>query len=219
MNKRLEAGFSLLELVVAVGVLTVILGVAFSLMSSSQVSFDRNQLLAEAHQNTDFAVTRVTEILRGAGANPEGASTINSIRFITNQATDTSPADPTLVRIRSDLDGDGLLTGHVDPSINTEAAYYIIVSEDVTLQFYLNPTTIGGVDIPGRCITMTDNNASPAQPIVLAENIVGFSCPVVANPREVTLTIVGGPSRPLLTTDPRYVTFTRVMQIRLRNRN
>ena len=59
------AGFSLLELMVTVGVMTIILAAAFELMTSSQVSFDRSRMLVEARENADFAVARITDLIRG----------------------------------------------------------------------------------------------------------------------------------------------------------
>lgn len=222
---RSEEGFSLLELVVAVGLLTVILGAAFHLMTDSQVSFDRNQILAEAHQNADFAVLRVAELVRGAGANPEGTATINSLAFISNREVGASTDDPNVVRIVSDLNGDRDVQDRVNAIIDPSGKYFILASEDITIKYFPNDTTVGSVSVPAHTLCMIDNtpddgtNIAQGVPIVLAEHITAFSCPVLGtDPTQVTLTVEGGPSRDVAPTDPRYATFTRVMQVRLRNR-
>jgi prepilin-type N-terminal cleavage/methylation domain-containing protein len=213
-----ENGFSLIELVVVVAILTIIMGAAFQLMTNSQVSYDRNQILAEAHQNADFAVTRVSELLRGSGANPERNASINELDFIQNKQNPTDSFDPSIVRIRSDLNGDTDLDDRVTAS---GSQYFLLASEDVTLKYFQNPTTVGGRNIPGNTICIIDNTTGEGQgvPYILAEHIVSFKCPVTPPiPAEVTVTIEAGPSRAVAPGDPRYITFTRVMQIRLRNR-
>jgi Tfp pilus assembly protein FimT len=215
-----NAGFSLLELMVTVGILMIILAVAFRLMAESQIGFDRNQILAEAHQNADFAVSRVSELIRGAGAQPNGLSTVNTLPFISNKETSGSANNTQLIHIYSDLDGDGETIDRVS-EVETQAEFYLVSSEDVVIKYYENDTTEGGVDIPGHSICMIDKTAGDLQdvPIVLASNIVAFECPYdPANPTTVTLTLTGGPTRNVPETDPRYITFTRVAEIRLRNR-
>jgi prepilin-type N-terminal cleavage/methylation domain-containing protein len=217
-NTDAERGFSLLELVVVVSILTIIMGAAFQLMSQSQISYDRNQLLAEAHQNADFATIRIAELIRGSGSNPNGLSTINGLYFIRNKQDDADALDTSIVRMQSDFDGDTEVTHRAG---GAGAEYYLLASEDVTLRFFPEETTFGGVTVPRRTVCMIDNTAGDNQgvPIVLAEHIVAFTCEVTPPiPEQVTLTITAGPSKFVEATDPRYITFTRTMQIRLRNR-
>ena len=221
-----ERGFSLLELLVCIGILTVIMGAAFSLMNRSQTSFDRNQLLAEARANADFAILRVTEIIRGAGSNPEGDASINSLRAVTNYPTTSSTSpDLTLVRVRSDLNGDKDIEDRVDTTDPDFAPYFIIASEDVTIQHISVDTTINGVDVSGNTLILidntpdTDDEITQGVPVVLAQNVIEFSCPIEENPLEVTLTITAGPTREMDPSNSRFVSFTRTMQIRLRNRS
>lgn len=213
-----ESGFSLIELVVVVGILTIIMGAAFQLMSQSQISYDRNQLLAEAHQNADFATIRIAEIIRGSGANPNSKISINGLYFIRNKQNDGDAINTSIVRLQSDLDGDTFVT---DRAGGAGSEYFLLASEDVTLRFFENQTTVGGVTVPPGTICMIDNTAGTGQgvPIVLAEHIVAFNCPVTPPiPEQVTLTITAGPSKAVPASDPRYITFTRTMQVRLRNR-
>lgn len=218
-SKR-SAGFSLLELVIVTGILTTVMGTAFSILNESQTSFQRNRFLAEAHQNADFAISRVTDLIRGAGANPSAAQTINNVKFFSNSMTDSGPADPGVVRIKADLNGNQTVSDRVDSSSAGAASYYLLASEDVTIKWYDTETSVLGTTVPGHSIVLIDNTPGPGQgvPVVIATHIVAFTCPGSSNPREVTLTITGGPSADVLESSPLFVSFTRVMQIRLRNR-
>jgi prepilin-type N-terminal cleavage/methylation domain-containing protein len=216
-----ESGFSLLELVVVVAVLTIVMGAAFSLMNRSQQSFDQNQLLAEAHQNADFAVIRVTELIRGAGANPEGFLS-GGIQAVTNLEAGSSTANTSLIRVRADLDGDEQLLSRVDPDSNASAKYYILSSEDITIKFL--PDGDAQNNIPRNTLAFVDNTpdsggaAIQGKPFILAQHISDFEAVISADGTTVTLTVTAGPSTPIAEEDPRWVTFTRVMQVRLRNR-
>jgi prepilin-type N-terminal cleavage/methylation domain-containing protein len=213
-----QQGFSLLELVVVVAVLSIVMGAAFQLMNRSQSSFDRNQMLAEAHQNAEFAVTRVTELIRGAGANPENVSTINAIAGAVNREVGASTDSYSVIRLRSDLNGDRDVADRVDPSVVTAAEYFLLSSEDVTLKHLPNGDTSRGIE--PRTIVLIDNTPGDNQgvPFVLAEHIVSFDCRVNTAQNQVTLELVAGPNRNIDSSDPRWATFTRRMQIRMRNR-
>src|SRR4051794_2261778 len=100
MKSRAEKGFSLMELVVAVGILMVVMAIAFKLASKSQTSANANQVLAQAHENAEFALSRVSEIIRSAGSNPTSVSTQNPLNFFVSGSVSS-------VRILSDLNGDG----------------------------------------------------------------------------------------------------------------
>lgn len=219
-RRSVEGGFSLLELVVVCAILTVVMGAAFGLMASTQQSFDRNQMLAEAHQNADFAVLRLTELVRGAGANPNGVSFVNNIAGISNKEAGSNTNSNRVIRIQSDLNCDGATNQRVTV---TGSNYYLLSSEDVTLKFYPTATTVSGVTIPEHTLCMIDNtpgtNPSQGVPVVLAANILDFDCTVAADPREVTVKLTAGPSKNVAANDPRYTAFTRTTQIRLRNRN
>lgn len=218
--KQRSAGFSLLELVVVTGILTIVMGAAFTILGDSQTSFNRNRYLAEAHQNADFAIVRVTELIRGAGANPSSSQTINSLRFFSNAETDGGPNSPNVVRLKADLNGNQTVVDRVETGSGSAANYYLLSSEDVTIKWYGVETTVLGVTIPGHSVALIDNTPGAGQgvPVVIATHVIDFSCPASVNPREVTLTITGGPSTEIPETSPLFVSFTRVMQIRLRNR-
>jgi Tfp pilus assembly protein PilW len=215
-NSR-EAGFSLIELVIGVGILTVIMGAAFNLMVHGQRSFDSNQILAQSHQNAEFAVQRVSEIIRGAGCNPTNVSTVNALQFVQNTGSTAS------IRVKSDMNGDGDFTDLVTTSSSANAwaispQYLILSAEDVTIAYYATATVVGSATIPGRTITIMDNTASTPAPVVIAQNITAFQAVPSADQREVVLSITAGPNPPFLPTDPRFRTYSTGSRIRLRNR-
>jgi prepilin-type N-terminal cleavage/methylation domain-containing protein len=212
-----ESGFSLIELVVGIGILTVLMGAAFNLMVRGQQSFDSNQILAQAHQNAEFAVQRVSEIIRGSGCNPTQVSTVNSLQFVQNAGSTSS------IRVKSDMDGDGTFNDIV--ALNSASAswaispeYLILSAEDVTIAYYPTATTVGGTTVPGRCITIADNVGSNTAPVVIAQNITAFKAEPTSNFKEVIVTITAGPNPPFQATDPRFRTYTTGTRIRLRNR-
>ena len=65
-----QKGFSLTEVTIALGVMTVILGVAFTLLSRFQASYRYEEGYVDAARNGRFAITRLNEIIRSAGTNP-----------------------------------------------------------------------------------------------------------------------------------------------------
>jgi hypothetical protein len=182
-------------------------------MTRSQINYDANQMMVEAHANADFALNRVSELLRGAGAAPANASIYNALAFLTNPATNQ-------YRILSDYDGDGLLDSRLSTT-TSNPDYYAMGSEDVTLRFFPATTTVGQVTIPANSLTMIDNTPGTGQgvPVVIASNIIAFNISWSGStPTMATVTLTGGPSRQISPTDPRYRSFTRTTQIRLRNR-
>lgn len=197
-----ESGFSLLELVVSVAILTVIMTIAFRLMVQSQIGFDAVQIQAESHQNAEFAVHRVTEIIRGAGANPLNLVSTTGVQFIENPGSDTSR-----VRVKSDLDANGRFT---DVVTTTGAGAFIVASEDVTIQHNATAQTL----------EIVDNNTTGSLPITIAENILDFRCPVNQTgyyPHSVLITIIAKSSRQLPLNDPRNLSITMTTQVQLRN--
>jgi prepilin-type N-terminal cleavage/methylation domain-containing protein len=222
-----QSGFSLVELIVSMAVLLIVMAAAFNILDRCLTSFDTNQILSEAHANSDFAVIRITEILRGAGANP-GALTSVSTGYLTStsQTVGTTTYTNSIITLKSDLNGNGVLTDRVAASGSLS---FIISSEDLELRFVPpGGATIYGVTVPGNTIVQIDNTPNPAGqtgyhiPVVLAQNITGFSCQLfptgTANPKEALLSITAGPSRTMLPTNPRYRTFTTSVRVKLRNR-
>src|SRR5712691_592768 len=77
-----EQGFSLVEVTVALAVMTTIMGVAFMLLNGFQQTYQREEAYADAARNARFAVARLEEIIRSAGTNPTGNTAVNWLTFV-----------------------------------------------------------------------------------------------------------------------------------------
>jgi prepilin-type N-terminal cleavage/methylation domain-containing protein len=201
-----EQGFSLIEVTVALGVMTVIVGIVFTLFNRVQQTYRYEEAYADAARNGRFAVSRLEEIIRSAGTNPTGRTSVNWLTFVDFGGGDSSSS----LHLKSDLNGDGATT-----STLTSDADVIIASEDVVLQLNTTAKTIEMVDNNGALVS----GQHPAVPI--AENIqsLTFSDPDTVNHsrKEVDITLTAIPAG-IATSDTlfRQVTFTAI--IRLRNR-
>jgi prepilin-type N-terminal cleavage/methylation domain-containing protein len=197
-----ENGFSLIEVMISLAIITLVLGIAFGVLSRFQVSYRYELGYVDAQRNGRFAVARLNEIIRSAGTNPTGKTAVNWLTFVDFGGGDSSST----LALKSDLDGDGATTSTLGS--NTDV---IIASENVTLQ--LNSST--------NTIEMVDNNqptGSARRILPIAENIrsVTFSDPDGTR-REVDVTLSAVPSG-IATSDPQYREVQFTTMIRLRNR-
>jgi len=192
-----ESGFSLLEVTVALGVLTIVLGAAVAILNGFQRSSRADEIYAEAARNGRFAISRISEIIRSAGCNPTSLTSVNSATFVSFPNGSGGPS----IQLKSDLDGDGRFTSSV--SSNSDV---IVTSEDVTLQ------------LSGNSLQLTDNTVIGATPVTIAEDIrsVTFTDPdgtgrsIVANLTAMPTGVRWG--------DPNYIEVQFTSTIRLRNR-
>lgn|SRR5689334_13379264 len=201
-TKTKQGGFSLLEVTVALAIITVILGIAFSVLNRFQKNYRYEMGYVDAQRNGRFAVSRLSEIIRSAGTNPTGKTAVNWLTFVDFGGSNSSST----LTLKSDLDGDGATT-----STLTSSTDVIIASENVTLR--LNSTS--------NTIEMVDNNlasGTPRQIVPIAENIrsVTFSDPDGTR-RQVDVTLLAIPSG-IPTSDPQYREVQFTTSIRLRNR-
>ena len=197
-----QKGFSLIEVTITLGILTLIMGIAFTLFNSFQKAYQTEVSYVDAARNGRFAVARLEEIIRSAGTNPTGRTAVNWLTFVDFGSGNSSSS----LHLLSDLNGDGATTATL--AANTDV---IIVSENVTLQ--LNSAT--------NTIVLVDNNqptTSPRRTVTIAENIrqLTFSDPDGSR-REVDIDLVAVPSG-VPTSDPRYREVRFSSNIRLRNR-
>src|SRR5215469_6248790 len=116
-----ESGFSLVEVVVALGVLTLLMGVAVGLLNGFQRNARADEIYAEAERNARFAVSRIDEIVRSAGCNPTSITTVNNATFVSFPNGNGGSS----IQLKSDLDGDGLFTSRI-----TSTSDVIVTSED-----------------------------------------------------------------------------------------
>jgi prepilin-type N-terminal cleavage/methylation domain-containing protein len=201
-TKTNQGGFSLLEVTVALTVITVILGIAFGVLNRFQVNYRYEMGYVDAQRNGRFAIARLSEIVRSAGTNPTGKTAVNWLTFVDFGGSNSSST----LTLKSDLDGDGATN-----STLTSSTDVIIASENVTLR--LNTST--------NTIEMVDNNLavdSTRRVVPIAENVrsVTFTDPDGTR-REVDVDLVAIPSG-IPTSDPQYREVEFTTSIRLRNR-
>src|SRR5262249_11287850 len=120
-----QAGFSLIEVMVGLGVLTILLGITFTLLNRFQVTYQIEEGYADAARNARFAAVRLEEIIRSAGTNPTGKTAVNWLTFVDFGGGNSGPS----LHLLSDLNGDGATNSAL--SNNSDV---IIVSENITLQ-------------------------------------------------------------------------------------
>ena len=210
MNKvNGEKGFSLMELTLSLLIMTVVMGIAFGLLSSFQRNYRYEEAYADAQRNARFAMARLNEIIRSSGTNPTASSTVNSTNFavllptVTTSGTEKSSSS---IRLKCDLDGDKANTTTV--SSNSDV---IVTSEDVTLR----------LDSDNRRLVMDDNTSNPVTTVPIADNIISIK---FTDPNGTTFTnkaiqveLVAVPNG-IETGDPRYRPVSYTATIRLRNR-
>jgi Tfp pilus assembly protein PilW len=157
-----QSGFSLMELVIGLMLITIVTGVSISLLNRFQTSYRYEEAYADAQRNARFALSRLNEIIRSAGTNPTGKMTVNESNFavLISPTTSGTASTSSSIRLKSDLNGDTLNTANI--SANSDV---IVTSEDVTLR----------LDAVNRRIIMDDNTVSPAQSIPIADNVISLS--------------------------------------------
>ena len=62
-DRSQESGFSLMELVIALLVLTAVMGIAFMLLNRFQQAYRYEEAYADAQRNARLAVARLNEII------------------------------------------------------------------------------------------------------------------------------------------------------------
>jgi prepilin-type N-terminal cleavage/methylation domain-containing protein len=197
-----ESGFSLLEVTVALAVMTTVMGVAFMLLNNFQLAYQREEAYADAARNARFAVSRLEEIVRSAGTNPTGKTAVNWLSFVDFGGGNLGSS----LHLISDLNGDSATSSTI--AANSDV---IITSENVTLS----------LDTVNNRIVMVDNNQpvdSTRRTVPIAENIrsLTFTDPDGSR-REVDVDLIAVPSGVPIT-DKRYREVHFTANIRLRNR-
>jgi prepilin-type N-terminal cleavage/methylation domain-containing protein len=197
-----EQGFSLMEITIALAVMTIVMGLAFLLLNGYQRTYQREEAYADAARNARFAVSRLEEIVRSGGTNPTGKTAVNWLTFVDFGGGNSGSS----LHLISDLNGDGATTSTI--ASNSDV---IITSENVTLQ----------LDTANRTIVMVDNNQpidSTRRTVPIAENIrsLTFSDPDGSR-RQVDVDLYAAP-RGVTASDPRYREVHLTANIRLRNR-
>ena len=203
-----QSGFSLLEVTIALMMLTTVVGVAFSLLNRFQQSYRYEEAYADAQRNARFAMARLNEVIRSAGTNPTATTAVNPTDFavlLPPTSTSGTAVSSSSLQLKSDLNGDTQNTSSVS------AGDVIVTSENVTLQ--LNQTT--------SQIVMVDNTPSGNGAIPIADNIraITFTDPDGASKtnKAIQVSLIAIPSG-VAAGDPRYREVSYNGVIRLRNR-
>src|SRR4030095_5294655 len=207
--KEKERGFSLIELTIALFVLTLVMGIAFSLLNRFQQTYRYEEAYADAQRNARFAMARLNEVIRSAGTNPTATTSVNPTAFAVLLPPTTvsgTAVTSSSIQLRSDLNGDTLNTSTL------AAGDVIVTSENVTLK----------LDQANRQIVMVDNTpAANGSSIPIADNISSITFTdlngATKTNKAIQVRLVAIPSG-IANGDPRYreVSYTGV--IRLRNR-
>jgi len=208
-ERNYESGFSLMELTISLMVLTVVMGIAFSLLNRFQQSYRYEEAYADAQRNARFAVARLNEIIRSAGTNPTANTTVNPTNFVSLLSPTTASGtaiSSSSIQLRSDLNGDTLNTATISSDSDV-----IVTSENLTLR----------LDAANSRIVMDDNTVTPPLSVTIAENIrsVIFTDPNGASNtnKAIQVQLVAAPSG-IAIGDPRYREVSYYATIRLRNR-
>lgn len=198
-----QQGISLIQMMAATAMLVIISGGIFSSLNRAQHIFTAEQANLDAQQNARFAVFRLIEIIRGAGSNPAGITTINAISGVQvmNGTTDAAGniTGGTSIQLLSDLNGNRQFTDTI-----TGNSDVVISSENVSITF------------SGHEVLLTDNNAVGAPAVPIAEDITALSFDFSPDQKLVTVHVTGKSSKSL--PDGSYRESALTGKVRLRNR-
>lgn len=200
-RKRTESGFSIMELVVAVGITTLLMGSVSTLLLQSQRVYGAEQANADAQENARFAILRLSEIIRGAGNNPASIQTFNPLTStsVTNNGSQVNPGTGgNQITIFADYNGNGTFNDNITSSDN------IISSENVTLR--LNGTTIEMVD-----------NTPGGTTSAIVQDIESVTFTESTDRRAVTIAVTARSAR-AVAGDGRFRTASLTGVVQLRNR-
>jgi type II secretory pathway pseudopilin PulG len=157
-----EGGFSLAELTVAMGVMLIVTGAAFSLMKSAMKVSQATYELTDAQENLRTAHEFIDRDLMNAG---DGLNSLSSIRvtssFLTNYITKSTGLDPTSFgMLTSDNDvPSGTTIAQPSPTPATTIRSTPALTDRISILAQdraFTPVTpaVGGVDSTGTNITL-----------------------------------------------------------------
>lgn len=160
----MKKGFSLVEALFVIVVLSLVLGSIFGIAYKAQVSFDEEKRFTETSQHARIATDEITRYIRQAGNEPPIRQPDGTMRQALKNATGGPyPAIQRIsaqqIRIRTDITGSflgpGAATG--DPDGELRSAF-----EDVTIGFSQGS------------VYLIDHVTAPGTPQILADNIANF---------------------------------------------
>jgi len=151
MHAAFTAGFSLIELMASVAIISILMSAVFSFMVQAQRRFQGNQVDTESNQSARAAMELMTQEIGQAGYNPDFSpnKTIPG-----GAAASASPQCITLSDISQINPGDWLL---VDTGVNNEIAQAIGITgngcpagtpNQIQVRFQMNHNAAGGSVLP-----------------------------------------------------------------------
>ena len=131
IGTRSQAGFTTIELLVAIAISAIVLGAAVLAFQSGQTTTLSAMDQAEAQQKARWGLERIVHEIRGAGLDPCQqplcATAPPHFDAITNQG-------PTMLTIQNDFNGNGLIdapAGACDPTAVTERVQYRLANNQL----------------------------------------------------------------------------------------
>ncbi len=114
MNRSLNSkhGFSLIELITAIGISGIVLGAITATFISQSRSYNAQEQINGMQQAARAAMDMITREARMAGYNTNGAAVFDGITY-----------NATQIRVQANLDGDGVIGGPGPPEEDIIYAY------------------------------------------------------------------------------------------------
>lgn len=188
-TQNTNEGFTIIELLIAIGIMGIIIGVLFSFSIAQRKYFSVQEEISEMTQNTRAAMDMIAGELSMAGYNPSGTAAFSGIPYSASQ-----------LQIYADLNADG---DRADPNEN------IIYTYDTSSKRILRDTGGGNQpfsqDIQSFIFEYLNDQGNPTT--------------VTANVRQIRLTITGRTGKPDLSYayNSGYRTFTLTSLVTPRN--
>jgi type IV pilus assembly protein PilW len=147
--RRRPAGFTLIEIMIAMTLGLVVIGGAYMLFDSQNKQLLTQQIVAEMQQNARSAMTIMSREIMMAGYNPSSASTLAKCTGITTTTADCigiKSAQTNTISFTADLNGNGNLTA--DSTNPNENIVYERYQSQTSGVYSLGRTSNGGTRQP-----------------------------------------------------------------------
>ncbi|MEW6730000.1 MAG: hypothetical protein AB1489_01565 [Acidobacteriota bacterium] len=249
MRKHINAGFSLIEMMLVTLILLTIFVTIFSIFVNNQKAFDAEQANAEANANARFALNRIKEIIESSGNNPGQIGSINDqtggiVKLFTGTVAyssgsglsgsfiypfiGTSNCNPavanqycgTAVDLLSDLNGNGVTTDDVEASGSGVIFNQNIITSE-HLQLYLDQTPLPSGLVSDE-VYLINLNKTGTPRTAIAEFVVNMQFMVDVPTSTMTITVTARSNRAVATEgrlERRFRYATLSTKVRIRNMN
>lgn len=188
-SRSRDSGFFIVELVIAILISLILLASIYSVFTSQQIAFSRQERIAEMNQSMRAAMDRISREVRLAG-----------YKTSTEAFNGIATAQPSTIRLLADVNQDGTISGD---------------TEDVTYSYNANTLQIlrNGASLP-----IAENITNLAFLYTLADGTTTSSPGSLASIRKVNISITGRTAVPDLATG-QYPTIMLSSDVTPRNLN